>query len=73
MAADERVFTELSRTLGSLVVQAEQLSQQRCPYRNRLDECTAEFGCRNQRRPDEPGGRRRCSGDDLDYRKAWEV
>ena len=68
MAAEERVFSALS----TLVVQAEQLAQRRCPYRNRHDECTAEFGCRNQRRPVEPRGRKRCSGDDLDYRKAWE-
>jgi hypothetical protein len=69
MAAEERAFT----ALRSLVVRAEQLSQSRCPYRNRLDECTAEFGCRNQRRPLEPQARKRCSGDDLNYRKAWEV
>ena len=46
----------------------------RCPYKNRHDECTAKFGCRNQRRtasrgqPADVGG-----GDDkLDYRSAWE-
>jgi hypothetical protein len=48
---DERgeCFTRLSQTLAALVARAEQLSLSRCPYRNRFDECTAEFGCVNQR------------------------
>ncbi len=35
------------------------VSSRRCPYKDRLDHCTAKFGCRNQRKPDEPGGLRR--------------
>ena len=49
-------------------------STQRCPYKNRFDQCTAQFGCRNQRRPDGAGELRVCGGDDqLDYRSAWET
>ena len=45
----------------------------RCPYKNRLDQCTAQFGCRNQRKPRNPGELRVCGGDDkIDYRSAWE-
>ncbi len=46
----------------------------RCPYKNRLDECTAAFGCRNQRPARQAGGRPACASDDkLDYRSAWET
>ena len=39
---------------------------------NRFDECTAKFGCRNQRRPGEAGKLLLCAGDDkLNYRSAW--
>ena len=35
---------------------------------------TAHFGCRNQRKPKEPGGLFQCGSDDqLDYRSAWET
>ena len=36
--------------------------------------CTAQFGCRNQRKPRDPGELRVCGGDDkIDYRSAWET
>ena len=45
----------------------------RCPYKDRHDQCTAAFSCRNQRRQ-EDSTQLRCAGDDkLDYRSAWEV
>ena len=45
----------------------------RCPYKNRLDECTAKFRCRNQR-TQATGKLMICAGDDkLDYRPFWEM
>ena len=42
----------------------------RCPYKNRLDECTAKFGCRNQIKAID---KIHCGGDDkIDYRPFWE-
>ena len=44
-----------------------------CPYKNRFDECTAKFGCRNQR-TQATGELMICAGDDkLDYRPFWEM
>ena len=64
----------LSEIYSEMMVRADELSAHRCPYKNRLDECTAKFGCRNQRRPKVDGGPLICSGDDkLDYRFAWEI
>jgi hypothetical protein len=61
------LFTSMMTTVG-------ELSTRRCPYKNRFDECTAHFGCRNQRKPERDGGLKRCAGDDrLDYRSAWEI
>ena len=58
----------------SMIETVNELSTRRCPYRNRSDQCTAQFGCRNQRRPVTPGGHRLCGGDDrIDYRGAWET
>ena len=65
---------ELSRILSDIAAHADQVSLSRCPYKNRLDQCTAHFGCRNQRPPLESRQLPRCAGDDkLDYRKAWET
>jgi hypothetical protein len=64
----------IGELFSSMILRAEELSTHRCPYKNRFDECTAAFGCRNQRRPREPGGLKVCGGDDkLDYRSAWET
>ncbi len=53
---------------------ATQVSTWRCPYKDRLDRCTAGFGCRNQLRADAPGELPLCTGsDNLDYRSAWEL
>lgn len=65
----------LTEILGDIVMQAEERSLTRCPYKNRDDECTANFGCRN-RRNKKVGNERRfaCAGDGkLDYRSAWEM
>jgi predicted RecB family nuclease len=75
----QSAFDQMNQLLTRLVAQAEQLSLQRCPYKNRFDHCTAEFRCRNQLRlvvtesgVSEPAPMA-CTGDDkLDYRPAWE-
>ena len=65
----ERLGTILSAMADHAMVQATF----RCPYKNRRDECTAQFGCRNQRRARPGGELLTCAGDDkLDYRTAWE-
>lgn len=64
----------LSGLLGGMIETATRQATYRCPYKNRFDQCTAQFGCRNQRKPREPDGLRVCGGDDkLDYRGAWET
>ncbi|MCY4087410.1 MAG: hypothetical protein OXG37_11180 [Actinomycetia bacterium] len=58
----------------SMMSTANELSTRRCPYKNRHDQCTAGFGCRNQRKPEIEGHLMTCAGDDaLDYRSAWET
>jgi hypothetical protein len=66
-------FDRLTGILNEMMVTVAEVSTRRCPYKDRFDRCTAQFGCRNQRRPTLPGGLRICGGDDkLDYRSAWE-
>jgi hypothetical protein len=66
----QKRLDQLSEILNGIAQHAAELSVERCPYKDRLDRCTAKFGCRNQRRAD---GVLMCAGDDkLDYRSAWE-
>jgi hypothetical protein len=73
-AAVQERFDRLSAIFEDMMVTVATVSRRRCPYKDRRGQCTAAFGCRNQRRPVEPGGLRICGGDDrLDYRSAWET
>jgi hypothetical protein len=73
-AAWQARLDRIGELLASIMDTATEVSTRRCPYRDRLDRCTAQFGCRNQRKPADPGEPRRCGGDDrLDYRSAWET
>jgi hypothetical protein len=73
-AAVAASFERLSGILGDMMVPLEDLTSRRCPYRDRLDRCTAKFGCRNQLRVADSDDLRMCGGDDkLDYRSAWET
>lgn len=73
VAYQERL-DRLAALFDSMMTTVADLSSRRCPYKNRFDQCTASFGCRNQRPPREPDGLKVCGGDDkLDYRGAWEV
>jgi hypothetical protein len=86
--AYQRRLDRLTEMFGSMMETVEDLTTKRCPYKDRHGRCTAQFGCRNQRKPPEEdrsgagqarplaqGGKRFiCGGDDkLDYRSAWEV
>jgi hypothetical protein len=67
-------LARIEELFGGMMDTAMEVSTRRCPYKNRFDECTASFGCRNQRKPTAPGGLKICGGDDkLDYRSAWEA
>lgn len=73
-AALKASFDRLSAIFADMMVTVEELSRRRCPYKDRRDRCTAQFGCRNQRRIAGEPGPRRCAGDDkLDHRSAWET
>jgi len=70
----QKRLDRLSEILSGIAAHADEVSLTRCPYKNRLNRCTAQFGCRNQRKSPEQGGLPVCAGDDkLDYRKAWET
>jgi hypothetical protein len=72
--AARRSFDRLSAIFDEMMVTVADISTRRCPYKDKADHCTAKFGCRNQRRPSEPGSLSVCGGDDrLDYRSAWET
>ena len=56
---------------------ATEVSKSRCPYKNAADQCTARFGCRNQKFVTNSKRNEKtlpiCTGSDkLDYRNAWE-
>ena len=70
----QKRLDRITEIFSDIVAHADVQTVDRCPYKNRFNECTAAFGCRNQRKP-RPGGERfMCGGDDkLDYRSAWET
>jgi hypothetical protein len=63
----------LMEILGDIAGHADQQASERCPYRNKHDQCTAKFSCRNQR-PTEPDPAVQLCGHDgpFDYRSAWD-
>ena len=64
---------KLAAIMNPIAKHAEVQAMFRCPYKNRFDECTAKFGCRNQRKQEE-GELMLCASDDkLDYRPYWET
>lgn len=66
--------SKLSQILVGIARHADVQMSTRCPYKNRLDQCTSPFGCRNKRKPAGLGELPRCVGsDEIDYRSAWEV
>ena len=70
----QKRLDRITELFSSMTVHADEQSTYRCPYKNKEDRCTAKFGCRNQRKPDNRQGLLICGGDDkLDYRQAWET
>jgi hypothetical protein len=66
-------LNRITELFSGMVRQAEAMSRHRCPYRDRNDECTAAFRCRNQRPAAGAEGRLSCGHDGrFDYRSAWE-
>ena len=69
----QKRLDRLSEILEGIAGHADVLATFRCPYKNRFDQCTAHFGCRNQRKPQASEDLLHCGGDDqLDYKPAWE-
>ncbi len=77
--ADGQAYRErldrIAEIFTDMATRAEAISRTRCPYRDRLDQCTALFRCRNQiRPPDDTEDRLTCGHDGaFDYRSAWET
>ena len=70
----QKRLDRISEIFSRMMQRAEELSTERCPYKDRLDQCTAKFGCRNKRPPPAAHQLPVCMGDDkLDYRGAWET
>lgn len=76
MASDEKQYQERLRRIGGLLADiagyAQEISKERCPYKNKPGLCTAQFKCRNQQ-PLQEGGFRCGHDGTFDYRSAWEV
>ncbi len=70
----QKRLDRITEIFAGMMRKADEMSTHRCPYKNRFDHCTAQFGCRNQRPPTVEGERYLCVADDkLDYRGAWET
>ena len=70
----EKRLARISEIFADIAQYAQEQALQRCPYKNRFDQCTAQFSCRFQRKPEKKGELLNCtSNDQLDYRSAWEV
>ena len=50
-AAYQERLDRITEIFADMVTHADESARHRCPYRNRFDQCTAEFKCRNQRQP----------------------
>ena len=68
-------LAQISDLFAGMVVHADEQAKQRCPYKDRRNQCTAKFDCRNQRSPSQLGDLQLCGAadDQLDYRSAWET
>jgi len=67
-------LTRITEIYSKIASHADEQALTRCPYKNRLDQCTASFGCRHKRKPRSAGEPPACASDDkLDYRTAWET
>lgn len=70
----EKRLDRLGEILNGIANHVGQQVLMRCPYKDRFDQCTAQFGCRNKRPPRQSEALPACASDDrLDYRTAWET
>jgi len=70
----EKRLERLGEIYSGIMGHADHQALFRCPYKNRFDQCTAKFGCRNKRKPKMDGQLPVCTADDkIDYRPAWEM
>ena len=70
----QKRLDEVSKIFSQMMKDVKKHTVQRCPYKDRLGQCTAKFGCRNQKKNITTQGLPLCVGDDkLNYRNAWEV
>lgn len=69
----QKRLDRMTELFAGMVKEADRLSLTRCPYRDRHDECTAAFRCRNQGAVRDGRQRQACGHDNrLDYRSAWQ-
>jgi hypothetical protein len=69
----QKRLDRMTELFAEMVQNAERQAEIRCPYRDRHDECTAGFRCRNQGPPRDGRVRAACGHDGrFDYRGAWE-
>jgi len=69
----QKRLDRMTELFSGMVQKAGEQAQTRCPYRDRHDDCTAEFKCRNQREPRPGAAAPQCGHDGkFDYRSAWE-
>ena len=72
-AAYQKRLDRITEIFADMVTHADVSARHRCPYRNRFDQCTAEFKCRAQRPPKATGEPAQCGHDGrFDYRSAWQ-
>ena len=74
---DPKAYQESLERLGKIftgmVQHADEVSKFRCPYRDRMDFCTAKFKCRNQISGGVEEAPETCGHDGVfDFRSAWE-
>ena len=69
----KKSLEKLAAILTPIAKHADEQALFRCPYKNRFDECTAKFGCRNQKKQ-EKRELMACVGDDkINYLYFWET
>lgn len=69
----QKRLDQISEIFSDVVANAEISAQTRCPYRDRHDQCTALFRCRNQLPVEGDIEALACGHDGkFDYRSAWE-
>jgi len=78
MSADKQDYRKrldrIAEIFTDVVANAEVSAQSRCPYRDRNDQCTALFRCRNQLPIEGESEALACGHDGkFDYRSAWET